>query len=78
MTTQKLTMKQLDARIDEVAASMNQVANVVAQLALVIQEQQAKPAKQDKPAKPWLGECPDYATDAQRVEYDKLAKIARE
>lgn len=40
-------------------------------------EKAEKANKKQKPVKPWLATCPDYATDAQRVEYDKLANRAR-
>ena len=61
---------QLDARNAQLDAKLDKLFELVAAAA-----QPKKAAAQ--PKKSWLKPCPDYATAAQRVEYDKLAERAR-
>jgi len=68
---------QLDARNAQLDAKLDKLFELVAAAA-----QPKKAAAQPKkaaaqPKKSWLKPCPDYATAAQRVEYDKLAERAR-
>ena len=56
----------MDAKLDQLIAAVSKGDQAKGQPA---------PKKQDKP---WLEPCPDYATPAQRAEYDKLAKRAAE
>ena len=80
MTT-KQTIKSTNERIDELVAGMEKLTSIVDKLATA-QLNAAAPAKQETPKppkqKPFIAPCPDYATAAQRIEYDKLAKRANE
>jgi hypothetical protein len=75
---------QTDARFNELQETLNHVASAVKLLADAAlaadqaKQPQVKESKPKKADKPWLEACPDYATDAQRAEYDKLAKRAAE
>ena len=66
----------MDARLDTLTTLVHTIVKAVSD------EQREKEAKKaEKPAKqekPWISDCPDYATAAQRVEYEKLAKRAAE
>ena len=67
-----ITKKQLEAMLEEQRQIMvQQQAQIDALVA-------AAAKKTAKPEKPIVGACPDYATAAQRVEYEKLAKRALE
>ena len=59
----------MDAKLEQIIALMQGSAQGDPE-----KKAQATPKKE----KPWLEPCPDYATAAQRVEYDKLAERARQ
>ena len=73
----RTTVKELEARINEMNEQQSKLAESMDRMLQMMmastQVGQAKPAKEPKP---WLQDCPDYATPAQRTEYDKLAKRA--
>ena len=68
ITVAKL-QEQTDARFERLEGMIAQLLNA----------QGDKGDKGDKPKeRPFVKPCPDYATDAQRKEYDKLAARALE
>ena len=80
----KMTVAQLNAQTDERFAQVNSTLDKLTSMVSILAEaalaaDQAKQPK--KPEQPkddeWLKPCPDYATAAQRVEYDKLAEKAK-
>ena len=64
MTT--MTKAQMQELLDAQAAQIAQLTELV--------KANVKTPKQDK--KPLVSPCPDYATPAQRVEYEKMAEKA--
>ena len=70
----RTTVAELETRINGMEANLDKLVNLVSALAAQPVKQTAKP---EPKAKPFVAECPDYATAAQRIEYDKLAERAR-
>lgn len=66
---------QTEARFTELDAKLGQI---IALMQGSAQGDQAKKAQATpKKEKPWLEPCPEYATSAQRAEYEKLAERAK-
>jgi len=70
----RTTVAELEQRVNSMDSKLEQI------IALMQGNNQAQKPKESKPKKAdeWLEPCPAYATDAQKVEYDKLAKRAAE
>jgi len=76
----KLTTAQLTEKLAEQADRIDTLTTLVHTVVEAVAKQQQQPAaaaaKPAKQAKPWIQPCPDYASPAQRAEYDKLADRA--
>lgn len=69
-------VKEMEAKMSEQSANIDKLAQIVTAV-VTAQQTTAKTAKPAAPAKPWLSPCAEYATPAQKVEYDKLASKAK-
>lgn len=74
--TKGMTKAEMAELMTAQNAQMAAQAEQIEKLTALVNALSIKAQKQ-KPAKPWLAACPDYATAAQRVEYDKLAERAK-
>ena len=74
----KTTVAQLEERFNIMQADMAKLVQAVSTMAAQTVQAPQPEKKVEKPKKPWLAACPDYATPAQKLEYDKLAKRAAE
>ena len=69
----RTTVKDLETRVNGIEAKIDQLIELAAATAQAKQPKQAKQADE----RPWWGECPEYATASQRVEWQKLVKKAK-
>lgn len=67
----------INANMDKMSAQLLAIAEALAAGQVKANKADSKPKAPKAPKKSWLTDCPDYATAAQRVEYDKLAKRAK-
>jgi len=72
----RTTVAQLETLIATQQEQLDKLTAAI--MTMAAQQQQPKQQPKQKQQKPWLSECPDYATAAQRVEFEKLAKRAKQ
>lgn len=69
-------VRDMENKLNEQTSNIDKLAQIVTAV-VTAQQTTAKTAKPAAPAKPWLSPCAEYATAAQKVEYDKLATKAK-
>ena len=74
----RTTVKDLEERVNSIDLTLGQLTQMMTQVVEATMAKQAKASKPAKQDKPWVAECPEYATAAQRIEYDKLVAKAKE